>query len=376
VTNGMVALPKLTEAETTEVVRRRGPGFASLITHFPAESFMSRGIIRDHRGGTETRDPERIEVPPISLREYSDAYCLPRQIVVAGGLLVADTYRHHLWRRLATSGTVEVAPRFASLPDDLGDARRIDCSVFEFDSEWSGHFGHLLTEQLARLWAYRTAKQAHPDLRPILYKKTWTQAIAPWERALLESAGIPGDDALVIAGAIRPQRVLAATPMFSQPQYASPRITDIWDEVGRGAAHLAGPIETPRRIFVSRRKKGRSCHNGNDVEAEFATAGFAIIYPEDLPFPEQVATFRNAEVIAGYAGSGMFTVMLCEKPARILLICSEGYIPHNERLITAVRGHEVDIFWSVPDHRRINGPFRFDFDREGRRLRATLAELD
>jgi capsular polysaccharide biosynthesis protein len=376
VTNGIASLPKLTEAETTYVVRRRGRGFASVITHFPAESFTSRGVIRDHRERTETRDPERVCVPPISLREYSDAYCLPRQIVVAGGLLVADTYRHHLWSRLATSGTIEVGPRFASVPDDLGAARKIDGTVFQFDSEWSGHFGHLLTEQLARLWAYHTAKERHPDLRPILFKKVWTQEIAPWERGLLESAGIPADDALVIAGAIRPRRVLAATPMFSHPQYASPRIVDIWDEVGRGAARLAGPVETPRRIFVSRRRKGRWCRNGNDVEAEFAAAGFAIVYPEDLPFPEQVVAFRNAEVIAGYAGSGMFTSMLCGRPARILLICSEGYIPHNERLITAVRGHEVDIFWSVPDHWEINGPFRFDFDREGRCLRETLAQLD
>jgi Glycosyltransferase 61 len=376
VTNATASLPKLTEAETETVLARRGPRFATLLTRFPAESFTSRGIIRDHREGTETRDPRLINVPPISLREYPDAYCLPRQIVIAGNLLVADTYRHHLWRRLTTSGTIEVGPRFASIPDDLGAARKIDGSVFQFDSEWSGHFGHLLTEQLARLWAYRTAKEMHPDLRPILYKKKWTQAIAPWERAILESAGIPGDDALVIAGAIRPHRVLAATPMFSQPQYASPRLVDTWDEVGRGAQRLAGPVKTPKRIYISRRRAGRWCHNGADLEAVFGEAGFSVLYPEDLPFAEQVATFRNADVIAGYAGSGMFTSMLCEQPVRIMLVCSEGYLPHNEQLIAAVRGHELDIFWSAPDDLEPNASFRFDFHREGRRLRQVLAQLD
>jgi hypothetical protein len=44
-------------------------------------------------------------------------------------------------------------------------------------------------------------------------------------------------------------------------------------------------------------------------------------------------------------------------------------------MITAVRGHELDVFWSVPDGAEVNRAFKFDFDREGRHLHRVLAEL-
>jgi hypothetical protein len=374
VTNGTASLAKLRENEVDFVLRHRGGRDGQVLEHIEAESFERRGVIRDHREGTRQREAETMAVPRLSLRQYPSAYCVPRQITVSGNLLLPDTYRHHLWGRLATSGTTEISPLFAQVQMDLRKARDVDGSVFQWDSEWSGHFGHLMTEQLSRLWAWRSAKERFPDLRPVLYKKRESDEIATWERGLLESAGINANEAMVIAGPIRAERVIAATPMYSMPSYVSPRIAEVWDDVGRRAQVLAGCSTSPSRIFVSRRRKGRWCHNRDDLEGTFVEAGFTVVFPEDLPFVEQAVLFRNAEIVAGYAGSAMFTLALCD-PKRVLLVCSEGYIPHNEFMITAVRGHELDVFWSVPDGAEVNRAFKFDFDREGRHLHRVLAEL-
>jgi capsular polysaccharide biosynthesis protein len=375
VTNGTAGLAKLREDEVDFVLRERGGRDGFALEQIEAETFEHRSVIRDHAAETQLREPKYMAVPRLSLRQYNSAYCVPRQITVSGNLLLPDTYRHHLEPRLRTSGTTELSPLFARVDLDLGRARDVCGSVFQWDSEWSGHFGHLITEQLSRLWAWHTAKARFPDLRPVLYKKRWSDEIAPWERGMLEAAGIDSNDAMVIAGPIRAERVIAATPMFSMPHYVSPRIAGIWDRVGQGAQAIAGLAATPSRIFVSRRRPGRWCHNHEDVERTFIDAGFTVVYPEDLPFAEQATFFRNAEVVAGFAGSAMFTLSLCDLPKRVLLVCSEGYIPHNEYMIAAVRGHELDIFWSVPDGWEINRNFTFDFAREGRHLRRVLAGL-
>jgi capsular polysaccharide biosynthesis protein len=375
VANGTACLAKLRENEVDYVLSYRGRRAGAVLDRIEPEVFQRRGLICDHGAESRRRELKPMVVPRLSLRQYDSAYCVPRQITLLGNLLLPDTYRHHLRSRLVTSGTREISPLFAQVAMDIGKARDVEGSVFQWDSEWSGHFGHLMTEQLSRLWGWRNAKSRYPDLRVVLYKKHATDQPSPWERGLLGAAGIDADEAVVIAGPIHAERVIAATPMFSMPYYISPQITAIWDEVGKGAQLAAGPHPTPSRIFVSRRRQNRWCNNRDDVERTFAQAGFTVVFPEDLPFADQVAVFRNAELVAGFAGSAMFTLGLCDTPKRVLLLSSEHYIPHNECMISAVRGHQLDIFWSVPDRWEVNASFSFDFDREGRHLRRVLAEL-
>jgi len=373
--NETAALAKLREDEVDFVLSHRGARAGEVLAQIAPETFVPSGANWDYAAEVKQRDPKPIHVPQLSLRQYNAAYCLPRQVTVSGNLLLPDTYRHRPEKRLKNKGTTELSPLFAQVQSNLDKATTVEGSVFQFDSEWSGHFGHLMTEQLSRLWAWRQAKSLFPDVRPVIHRNRPTDTVAPWERGLLEAAGIDAGEVLLITGAIRADRVIAATPMFSQPYYVSPQIEGIWNEVGQGAQTIAGDAATPSRIFVSRRRPARWCHNRDEVEETFAKAGFTVVYPEDLPFAQQTALFRNAELIAGFAGSAMFTLNMCDVAKRVLLVCSQGYIPHNEYLIAAARGHRLDIFWSVPDTPKVNEKFAFDFDREGRHLRRVLNDL-
>jgi len=112
--------------------------------------------------------------------------------------------------------------------------------------------------------------------------------------------------------------------------------------------------------------------------------GFGVIYPEDFPLPEQAAIFRHAEVVAGYAGSALFTLAFCETPKRVIMISSEAYRARNEYMIASVLGHELNILWCRPDGPRAANEtmrpshfiaFTFDFAREGQYLEELLASL-
>ena len=377
VQNRTRALAKLREAEIEPALERAGERVGTVLGGIDAECFAPRSTVRDHRHETRVRQQQPVEVPALSLREYADVICAPGQVVMKGNLLLPETYRHHLQPRLVNRLTKEIAPCFAQVDRDLKDAERLAGAYFHFDSEWPGHFGHALTEQMSRLWGWAAAKERHPDLKVLVGRRPGHDRALPFERAMLESFAIPETDIVLIDTPVRVEHLLAVTPMFSMPHYVSPQIAPIWNRVGSAVgpqAEKAGAL--PRRFFCGRERATRRCHNEPEVERRFMEAGFEIVYPEHLPFATQVAMFQNAEVVAGYAGSALFTLTFCAQPKRVLMISPESYTANNEYLIAAVLGHEFDVFWSEPDSGSLVSSYSFDLGREGRHLDRVLAELN
>jgi capsular polysaccharide biosynthesis protein len=116
----------------------------------------------------------------------------------------------------------------------------------------------------------------------------------------------------------------------------------------------------------------------------FARHGFEIVYPEDYTVPEQAAMFRHAEVVAGFAGSALFTLSFCETAKPVIMISSESYTARNEYMIASVLGHEIDLFWCEADRKQptsgwdgkaFASGFTFDFERDGDDLEKKLSDL-
>ena len=59
--------------------------------------------------------------------------------------------------------------------------------------------------------------------------------------------------------------------------------------------------------------------------------------------------FDQAAVIAGFAGSGLFTMMFTELPKPVIIISSTSYTARNEYLIASAIGHDLTVIYSVPD---------------------------
>jgi capsular polysaccharide biosynthesis protein len=275
---------------------------------------------------------------------------------------------------------VELSPLFAMLRDDLSDPEpeRLEGPHFYLDSEFRGHFGHAMTEVMSRLWAWPAAKRAEPRLKALMCVNKGRD-LAGWEATLFAAAGIDRDDIVMASGPVEVEKLLAATPMFSMPAYVHPDIAETWATVGRELAAQAPDRDYPKRVFCARRPGKRPCHNAAEVEALFADHGFEVVYPEDFPLPEQARIFREAEVIAGFAGSGLFSTCLSDSPKRVIMLSPASYTARNEYMIAAVLGHELDLVLSEPDpsytgHYWESG-FTFDFEREGVFLRDLLSAL-
>ena len=91
--------------------------------------------------------------------------------------------------------------------------------------------------------------------------------------------------------------------------------------------------------------------------------------------------FRGAEVVAGFAGSALFTTAFCPSPRRVIALGPASYLARNEYMICAVLGHELDYVWSEPEPVETgvagrSAGFRFDFEREGVYLKGILPRCD
>lgn len=372
VSRGTPCLAKLDEAQFRSY-RSLRPGVADVVTHLPATTFGSLGVLRTGWGAVDTL-AGTIQAPQIDLRDYRDVVVAPGQVVATHRLLLPDSYRHHLSPRLRNRNVLEVAPRFGRLPFDPGDAPVLEGAFLHLDNELRGHFGHALTEQVSRLWSWPVARRLVPGLKVLLTESRGLE-LCDWELELLRAAGIEPDDIEFVRRPVRVERLLSGTPMLSNPHYVHPGIRDVWRTVGDALAGRAPRATRPDRIFCSRRLAKRACHNTEEVERIFAAHGFSVIHPEDHPLPEQVALFRAASTIAGFAGSGLFHIALVPDPKRVITVGSESYTARNEYLIASVLGHEIDAVTCRPDEPTFQSPFTFDHAREGVRLAALLDSL-
>ena len=376
---------KLTESETNRLLTLRGPGTGTSLSRGERVTWRSRCVLRESPSRRNGGWPDHFQAPALFLREYADVVCVPGQVVLKDRLLLPDTYRHIHRARLGNRFTRELGARFA-VPDlGVRPQHELAGSYFHLDNEFRGHFGHALTDQLSRVWAWPEAKRAHPDLKALMAVNSDRHELASFEIAWLAAAGIADEDVVLATGPVRVERLLGATPMLGNPAYVHPRIEEVWGQVGRRLAEAAPVRSYPERIFCSRREQTgpgafygmrRACRNSAELEAWFAARGFTIVHPEEFSLPEQAQMFRSAKVVAGYAGSAMFNLLFCDTPTHVVLVSSEAYVARNEYLIASVLGHHLDVAWCRPEVGEDdlggtlarNSPFVFDFGREGRFL--------
>jgi capsular polysaccharide biosynthesis protein len=183
--------------------------------------------------------------------------------------------------------------------------------------------------------------------------------------------------------------VVSAAPMWhnAPPYYVHPEIDQTWKRLTSGLLSRTPTVESPRRIFVSRRPglARRPCHNTPEVEAYFESHGFVTVFPEEFSLAEQARLFSGAQVVAGFGGSGMFNVMHARRMRTLVVLTHDAYDARNEYLFASILGCEVHYLWSSPDRpprsqddrdvQAVRSGWTFDFARNRSRLDEIMAAL-
>ncbi|TQM62269.1 glycosyltransferase family 61 protein [Humibacillus xanthopallidus] len=373
---------KLRDARAAEILTRRlGDSWGAVVETRPAYSYPSRASVTVHGKGP-VHGPGVVKVPEQTLRRYTAPVVLPRQRIIMGDFYLPETFRHHLGHRLLHHTMVcgnaaldRLISRWDPTPTDLPG------SYMYLDTEYPGHYGHVMTEVISRYHGWTEARRLDPGVRPLISLREGQTEAPGYQLQLLDALGIPRDEVAYIPfnAAVRPEVLYAVTPGFSMPHYADLALGALYAEIGR---RLHTPhLETPERIFVSRRPGGwRTCHNLPEVEEWFVREGYTVVYPEDHSFGDQISIFRQARRIAGFGGSGMFSLMFAPG-ARCVLLSGNANTANNEYLIGSVIGLDLHYFWSPSDIQHPKGGwtdeafhsgFTFELDRFGDEILATL----
>lgn len=81
----------------------------------------------------------------------------------------------------------------------------------------------------------------------------------------------------------------------------------------------AGTRGPRRRLYIGRaREHGRHISNESELFAFLETLGFEYLLPEHLSFLDQVAAFRDAEVIVAAHGAGLANIAFCDAGTRLV----------------------------------------------------------
>ncbi len=379
------ALTKIRE-EQADTLLELDPSRGAVLGTVAAGRSSAAGAARSNSGSRLASLPSSYDAPVLTLREHHDVICLPGQVVLQDNAVLSATYRHIARRRLKNKFLAEWSPAHVVPPALDREPVQLAGRWFHLDNEHRGHFGHVMTEQISMLWAWEQAKAADPDLKALVMRNR-RRSLATWEYELLAAGGVAPEDVVEVDGPVRVPTLVTGTPMYSMPQYVHPRIRETWSRIG---SHLVAAAPDPPaggypdRIFCSRRVSKRACRNTPEVESFFAERGFEVIYPEDYPLGHQVRLFREASVVAGFSGSGMFQLEFVDTPTEVILVTSESYTAQNEHMIAAVLGHRVtvavcDADVPLPEHGwtrlAFESTFTFDLAREGAWLSGVIDGL-
>ena len=380
---------KLREDQITDLLPVREPAIAVSVLEVRPSGRLDLGM-DDRSYGPSRADPwpTHLAYPEMTLRHYEGPVISVGGMRLRAGMsILPESFRWPHAKNLLNPRYDSVTAQFAR-PDRREPARELAGDHYFADSLFSGHFGHLTTEVLSRLWGWDRARREIPGLKIFFHTNPARGKDGSLERRLFTAFGVPESRLVSSDRPVLLRSVVGASPMWhnKQPFYAHPDIKETWSRLTSGL--LAGSEPAPHeRIFVSRGpslRNRRGCRNQQDVERFFSGRGFHVCYPEELPLSEQARLFAGARVVAGFGGSAMFNLMHCRALEAAVVISHHAYVARNEHLFTSLLGGQLHYFWQPSDieppevgrtKASDNSSFAFDFAAYGGDLARLLAEL-
>jgi len=246
----------------------------------------------------------------------------PYGIVVVGDLIIKDTVRN-------------VSTLYASFPEadreqinlalrhpgerfeaSLGDVTEVGKPAYQLGYGVSENFFNWTLRYLSRVRMYQQQDAA----RRLIVPDTRNGYIPRG----LEFFGVSQREVVSLkSGSVRVPRLELSSPSAIGRYELAPFI------VGNLRHHPAvGQLwrRSSRKLYIPRRNvKFRRVVNEDAVEALLVAQGFTVFDAGLMPFHEQVARFRSAELIVAPHGAGLSNIVYCEPGTKVLEMIPVGY---------------------------------------------------
>jgi hypothetical protein len=186
------------------------------------------------------------------------------------------------------------------------------------------HYGHFLTETLSTFWIFEKQPAAAFD-RIAFHPGFFGRTLTGYARHCFAAFGIAPEAVVMLDdGPVRFEEVVVPERLLRLCHAADPLLRGVFDRIR--AATLAGRDPVPSRgLYISRRSSywrtgRRIVANEAIIEELFRSRGFAIVRPEAVPFPDQVALYAAAPTLAGLSGSALHNCLFQRPGGRLIEI--------------------------------------------------------
>lgn len=367
------------------LTRRCGDGAVERIASIPPRTWETRSDFETTDESYAKRYlKDTYKVRELVAKAYGDAVVAPRQVITMSGLLLPESSMQPLVRPMLNRFITDAGADYALDPRLDTEPRELPGTFFHLDNEYPGHYGHFTSQDLTKLWAWDDALKYDPDCRLLLSPPHGRDDLHAFQYRLLEAFGIPKERIEVFTAPVRVERLVSATFALQNPYFASPVCKDVWGRIREQMLPQA-TVKVPERVFIGRGGRyRRQCLNSDQVERVFVDNGFEVVYPETLDIADQIKLFSQARAVAGYAGSGMFTMAYSVNHPTWIVVGSKSYTATTEYLFAGLYDDPIRYIMCDPE---IEQPatgwssaayfsdYRFNFQRDGRQLNSILARL-
>ena len=252
----------------------------------------------------------------------------------------------------------------------------VDRPVLMVFGPGSSIYGHWLLDFLPRVAIAQ--RLLGPDLRDFVLPLPSDTPV--WARTMMETfCDIRADRILPYDR--RDDRLVCARaclPSFAHngSYVLHPFMRTFYDQFGK---RFTGG--TKRRICLSRRNQERETFSYRRIfekrerlEQLAEDRGFAVVRPEELSFPDQVALLRSAGCVLGETGSGLHASVFCD-PGTI--VAAVGWFSEPQYRIAAAFEQQLIVMSRCPTIEDPNVDFHFTAaDADLERLLAMVAQLE
>jgi len=318
-----------------------------------------------------------MKYPELTLKDFHGPTQLRDSMLAVHGSTVLPSSFKHPWRAW-NDNLLNFNDGVASLAVDDTRTDYLPGEYYDLTCAVPGHFGHVMTESLAKLWGWQDAKRQVPGLKAF-YRMPSADHEPTFEKALFTAAGIDERDIHWEHRDVTVDRFVSPSQAWQNGgwHFVHPVILDTWKRLREELVQK--DVASAERIFVSRQRgaENRAVRNLLEVERYFADRGFEVVYPEELSTKGQATVFGNAKVIAGLAGSGMFNMLFADRLEKVILLSQDSYSARNEHIYASLLADEFHYFWSPADQEQVHGKFsleafhsswEFDFETNRRAL--------
>jgi capsular polysaccharide biosynthesis protein len=297
---------------------------------------------------------ESVAIPSAYIATLDDALCfgagfnLWPLLVAPGGVLIDDSFIVRGDTRLLPDQLVRESEDGYVLTVDPQQARYMS-GEYVLLGVWLAHFGHFLTEGLARAW------ESRPEATYVIYEPEST----PWQQAVLDALGI--EDVHYVTEPTRFERLVVPSISCNLATYFAPEIGTTYARIRDATA-----VGSADRVYLSRARfpLRRRLVNEEAVEARFQAHGFTVVHSEQLPMSDQISIAAGARVLAGTAGSNMYLGAFQQPGTRRLIVCPRAFTPSDDALISRVVGTDLTyVFGDAVERKAPPVPARYqDFE--------------